>query len=48
MMRAAGLRVAMASATPEVLAAPRGVVPSNREDGVAEAIEWYVLNGRVR
>lgn len=43
MVRDAGLGVAMANATPEVLAAAKFVAPSNDEDGVAAALERFVL-----
>ena len=44
MVRDAGFGVAMANAVPEVLAAATFVASSNDEDGVAEAIERFVLN----
>ena len=43
MVRDAGLGVAMANAAPEVLAAAKFVAPSNDEDGVAVALERFVL-----
>ena len=43
MIQNAGLGVAMANATPEVLAAADFVTASNNEDGVAKAIERFVL-----
>lgn len=43
MVRNAGLGVAMANAVPETLAAASAVVSSNDDDGVAEAIERFVL-----
>ena len=43
MIQNAGLGVAMANATPEVLAAADFVTDSNNEDGVAKAIERFVL-----
>ncbi len=43
MVRDAGLGVAMANAAPEVLAAAKFVAPSNDDDGVAAAIERFVL-----
>ena len=43
MVRDAGFGVAMANAVPEVLAAAKFVAPSNDEDGVAVAIERFVL-----
>ena len=43
MVRDAGLGVAMANAAPEVLAAAKHVTLSNDEDGVAAAIEKFVL-----
>ncbi len=44
MLRAAGLGVAMGNATPEVKAAADIVVGSNQEDGVAEALERFILS----
>ncbi|MBQ9726873.1 MAG: Cof-type HAD-IIB family hydrolase [Kiritimatiellae bacterium] len=44
MVRAAGLGVAMANAAPEVRAAAGFVAPSNDEDGVAAALERFVLS----
>ena len=43
MVKAAGLGVAMANAFPEVKAAARYVTASNNEDGVARAVETFVL-----
>ena len=43
MVRDAGLGVAMANAAPEVLAAAKHVTLSNDEDGVAAAIEKFIL-----
>ena len=43
MVAAAGLGVAMANAFPEVKAAARYVTASNNEDGVARAVETFVL-----
>ena len=43
MIRMAGLGVAMGNAEPDVLAAADAVVADNDHDGVAEAIERYVL-----
>ena len=43
MIKAAGLGVAMANAFPEVKAAARFVTASNNEDGVALAVERFVL-----
>ncbi len=43
MIRAAGLGVAMANASPEILAAADAVTLSNQEEGVAAAVEKYVL-----
>ena len=43
MIETAGLGVAMANATPDVLAAADYVTASNNEDGVAKAIEKFVL-----
>ncbi len=44
MVRDAGFGVAVANAVPEVLAVAKYVAPSNDDDGVAEAIERFVLN----
>ena len=43
MLRAAGLGVAMGNAAPEIAAAADVRTACNDEDGVAKAIEWYVL-----
>jgi Cof subfamily protein (haloacid dehalogenase superfamily) len=43
MLEYAGLGVAMADATPEVLAAADAIAPSADEDGVAWALERYVV-----
>ena len=43
MVQMAGLGVAMANATPDVLAAADVVTGDNNHDGVAQAIEKYVL-----
>lgn len=43
MLTEAGLGVAMANAAPAVREAADAVVPSNEEDGLAEAIERYAL-----
>ena len=43
MVAAAGLGVAMANAFPEVKAAARFITASNNEDGVALAVEKFVL-----
>ena len=43
MIRLAGLGVAMANASPDVLAAADAVTLDNNHDGVAAAIETYVL-----
>ena len=43
MVAAAGLGVAMANAFPEVKAAARYVTATNNEDGVARAVETFVL-----
>ena len=43
MVKAAGLGVAMANAFPEVKAAAHYVTASNNEDGVARAVETFVL-----
>ena len=47
MVRDAGLGVAMANAAPEVLVAAKFVAPSNDEDGVAVALERFVLGTEV-
>jgi hydroxymethylpyrimidine pyrophosphatase-like HAD family hydrolase len=44
MFRVAGSSVAMANAPPEVRAEARAVAPSNDEDGVAWALERFVLD----
>ena len=44
MLLAAGLGVAMANSTPDILAVADAVTGSNNESGVAQAIEKYVLN----
>ena len=44
MVRDAGFGVAVANAVPEVLAVAKFVAPSNEDDGVAVAIERFVLN----
>lgn len=46
MLRAAGLGVAMANSTPDILALADAVTGSNNESGVAQAIQKYVLNSR--
>lgn len=46
MLQAAGYGVAMGNAVPEVLAAARYVTDDNNHDGVARAIERFVLGGR--
>jgi hypothetical protein len=48
MLRWAGIGVAMGNAHPDVKAAVDHVTASNSEDGVAEAIERYVLRGNGR
>ena len=45
MIQAAGYGIAMGNATPDVLAAARYVTDDNNHDGVAKAIETYVLKG---
>ena len=45
MIRMAGLGVAMGNAQPEVLAAADAVTGDNNHDGVAQAIEKYILQG---
>lgn len=45
MLRAAGLGVAMGNASPEVMRAADAVTATNNEDGVARAIERYILHG---
>lgn len=44
MIKAAGLGVAMANSTPEVLAAADYITLSNEEDGVAAVVEKYVIS----
>lgn len=44
MLKYAGFGVAMGNAIPEVKAVAQAVTSGNNEDGVAEAIEKYVLN----
>lgn len=46
MLRLAGIGVAVANAMPHAKEAADFVVASNDEDGVAEAIERFVLNGK--
>jgi hydroxymethylpyrimidine pyrophosphatase-like HAD family hydrolase len=43
MLKVAGLSVAMGNATPELKKVSHAIVGSNNEDGVAEAIERFVL-----
>ncbi len=43
MIRWAGLGIAVANAWPEAQQAAHTVVPSNDDDGVAEALETYAL-----
>jgi len=43
LLRAAGLGVAMANAVPEALAAANAVTSSNADDGVAAALDRYIL-----
>lgn len=45
MIQAAGYGIAMGNATPDVLAAARYVTDDNNHNGVAKAIETYVLKG---
>ncbi len=45
MVQWAGLGIAMANATPDVLAVADWVAPSVQEDGVATVIEKFVLDG---
>ncbi len=45
MFAVSGLSIAMGNASPEVQRAARRVTGSNAEDGFAEAVESYVLNG---
>lgn len=45
MLRVAGFGVAMGNAKPQVQAAADAVTATNREDGLAQAIEQYVLQG---
>ena len=44
MLRVAGLGVAMGNAAPEVKAVAGAIVATNQDDGVAEAIERFVLS----
>ncbi len=44
MLEAAGLGIAMGNSPPEIRAKADCVTASNREDGVALALERYVLN----
>ena len=44
MLQYAGLGVAMANAQPEAKAAADAITLSNDEDGVAAAVERYLLN----
>ncbi len=44
MLKAAGLGVAMGNAQPEVQAVADAIVGTNRDDGVAEAIERFILS----
>lgn len=44
MLRAAGFAVAMGNATEEIKALADAVTDTNDADGVAKAIETYVLN----
>ncbi len=46
MLRAAGLGVAVANAHPRVLAVARAIVPAVAEDGVAVALERFVLDSQ--
>lgn len=48
MLRVAGIGVAVGNATPPALAAADHVVASNDEDGVAEAVERFVLGKGTR
>lgn len=43
MLRAAGFSVAMGNATPDIQALADVITDTNDEDGVAKAIEQYVL-----
>ena len=45
MLKAVGLGVAMGNATPDILAAADAVTDTNDRDGVAKALERFVLNG---
>ena len=45
MFRAAGLSIAMGNAAPDVAAEADFVTASNNEDGVALALDWFVLRG---
>ncbi|SRR5579884_68386 len=46
LLEAVGMPVAVGNAIPEAKAVAKAVVSANDEDGVAEAIELFVLNGR--
>jgi Cof subfamily protein (haloacid dehalogenase superfamily) len=48
MVQWAGLGVAMANATPDVLAAADWIAPSVHEDGVVAVIERFILNSELR
>lgn len=45
MLMASGMPVAVGNAEPEVKAIAKYIAPSNHEDGVADAVEKFVLNG---
>ena len=45
MLKAVGVGAAVAKAKPEALAAADAVVSANDADGVADAIERFVLRG---
>ncbi|MEI7554953.1 HAD family hydrolase [Candidatus Chlorohelix sp.] len=47
MLKAAGLGVAMGNAASEIKAAAGAIVSTNEEDGVAEALERFILNGSI-
>ena len=46
MMKAAGISVAVANADRRIMEAADHRAPSNDEDGVADAVDRFVLTGR--
>jgi hypothetical protein len=46
MIREAGVGVAMGNATLDAIAAADWIAPSNVDDGVAAAIERFIIEGR--